>query len=314
MEEEQTEVEDLTQPRAAKPYLSELGVPLALSATQVDMFQRCQYQYYRRYVLGEKSPPTAALAFGRADDETKNRVYSAKIVEPDETLPGPECKALFAAEFDTAAKDVEDWGKDDRGALLDTGTELIGMWREQRAVMTTPAAVQHGFEIDLWNTDPELVDMAESEPSDLVEHLPQPFLVTGVVDVVVDSAVRKFLRDHKTAARKNPDKKWQQEELQPAIYTLAAEIDPALHGVDPNYFEFEIAVKTKKPYLLEHPRVVDRTERAGMVKRLMRARRAIDVSAESGAFLPNRKSTMCSKRWCGFWEACVAEFGGEVAD
>ncbi|MDP9171444.1 MAG: hypothetical protein M3N54_12560, partial [Acidobacteriota bacterium] len=33
-----------------------------------------------------------------------------------------------------------------------------------------------------------------------------------------------------------------------------------------------------------------------------------------GWFAPNRNSTMCSRRYCSFWRACTAEFGGTVND
>ncbi len=34
----------------------------------------------------------------------------------------------------------------------------------------------------------------------------------------------------------------------------------------------------------------------------------------AGVFAPNRSSFLCSRRHCGFWSRCEAEFGGEVSE
>ena len=34
---------------------------------------------------------------------------------------------------------------------------------------------------------------------------------------------------------------------------------------------------------------------------------------KSGLYLPHRGSTLCSRRFCGYWRECECEFGGTVA-
>lgn len=270
-----------------------------ISGTQLDMFQRCQYAYYRRYVLGEKKPPSASLVFGRADDETKNGIYAHKI-ESGETAPAGECQEIFAAEFDQAAQEVEDWGPDKPAVLKDKGVGMIGQWREVSAVSTTPEAVQVEF----------LVDVRDPSPNPA-----EPIKLKGYIDLIRSAGDgTKTIREHKTSGRAWSDRRVRQEELQAPLYSLGVSLDPNLQDVDPDYVEYEVAVKTKEPKLLTYPRTVDQEERDGMVKRLMSARRLIQVSRKTGDFLPNRKNVLCSKRWCGYWESCQREFGGEISD
>ena len=50
-----------------------------LSKTQINMFRRCPYQYYCRYVLDMKLPPTSSLFMGKCFDKSINFNYAHKI-------------------------------------------------------------------------------------------------------------------------------------------------------------------------------------------------------------------------------------------
>jgi hypothetical protein len=38
----------------------------------------------------------------------------------------------------------------------------------------------------------------------------------------------------------------------------------------------------------------------------------VATAMADGIYLPNRASNLCSRRWCAHWQACEAEYGGQV--
>ena len=50
-----------------------------ISVSQLGMFSRCEYQWYQRYVLRKRIPPSGAMAFGIAVDEAVNLDMGQKI-------------------------------------------------------------------------------------------------------------------------------------------------------------------------------------------------------------------------------------------
>ncbi len=40
----------------------------------------------------------------------------------------------------------------------------------------------------------------------------------------------------------------------------------------------------------------------------------VQDSIREGIFLPRRSSSLCSKRYCGYWSVCEKEYGGTVRD
>ena len=40
----------------------------------------------------------------------------------------------------------------------------------------------------------------------------------------------------------------------------------------------------------------------------------VQDSIRDGIFLPRRGSSLCSKRYCGYWKICETEYGGCVRD
>ena len=267
---------------------------------------KCGYQFFRRYVLGEKKPPTAALAFGRSDDEAKNVVYDHKI-ETGETLGINECQELFAANFEQQTEEVEDWKGDKPGDLKDTGVRLMGAWREQIAIDTHPVMTQKKFAVPITYRKREGGERS--------------FLFEGVLDLVEDTAAVRVITDNKTSAQKW-GKGRVQDSTQALFYGVAAERDEDLRAleVDPNQMHFHVAVKSKTPQL-QHPsqdpdmvRRTDRQERQGAVRSMVLFHTAVEANMANDSFLPNRSHFMCSRRWCGWWADCEKAFGGKVRE
>jgi len=274
-----------------------------MSCSKYDMYHRCGYAFFRRYIMGEKSPPTGALAFGQADDVTKNDVYDVKI-ETGVTETAASCMDRFAAKFDEVAEDVEDWKGEDKGKLMDTGVQLIHAWRDECAVPTHPIATQMQFHVP-------------------VDYGQRSFDFMGYVDFVqkLPDSGANVITDNKTSGRRWGASKVK-DSSQAVGYGVAAAEDEELKKlrVNPNDVHFHVAVKSKTPQIQTPEsdpaliRTTDQTEREGFKRMLARAHINIAENIESGAWMPNRTNFLCSKRWCGYWRECQAEFGGEIKD
>jgi hypothetical protein len=123
--------------------------------------------------------------------------------------------------------------------------------------------------------------------------------VRGIADLVTTDGT---VIDIKTASRK-PSGLAADHALQLATY---AELVPGASGRT----RIDTLVSTKDPQLVQ----IEHTPgQAG--KRL--AERIYPLVAEGiagGLFLPNRNSSVCSRRYCAFVDACESEFGGSVPE
>lgn len=129
------------------------GLPDHLSASQVSMFQRCQEQYRRRYVLGQKERPGAALVWGSADHYAHEQNFRQKITS-GEDITAADVQLAFAEGFDRAVdrnggeSEVE-WGDDKPGQLKDAGTRLVSVYHETVSPAVQPVAVEEKFEVEI---------------------------------------------------------------------------------------------------------------------------------------------------------------------
>lgn len=252
------------------------NIPDYISPSQASMFARCQAQWKYRYVDGIKSPPSAALAFGKAFDNTANSVYAEKIVSGETAT---DVQDRFAAQWDAAAQEVGDWEDEDRGKLLDTGVALSGLWRNEIAVQVQPTGVQ--------------------VPADLEA---DGVKIHGIIDTVAVENGNPVVHELKTKAKSMSDGDMARS-LQVPIYARAAGTDKV---------KWDVAVKTKVPKVQTMAVTITEDQVRGAVNQLVISKRLIDASVQSGDFLPNRQQMMCSRRWCAYWEQCQKDFGGEV--
>lgn len=189
-----------------------------LSATQIAMYQRCRESYRRRYVLGEKERPGAALIWGNADHYAHEQNFAQKI-DSHEDISVDEVQLAFAEGFDRAVErsggeaEVE-WGSDKPGQLKDDGTRLVAAYHTIVSPKVQPTAVEQRFELRMASV---------------------PVPVVGIIDVeTVGPGIER-----KTAKRSETKvaPKWR---LQGLIYQLART----------KSIDYHVSVKTKTPAVL----------------------------------------------------------------
>lgn len=132
-----------------------------LSASSLGTFSRCPEQFRRRYVLGEKERPVAALIWGGVDGATFEYNFRQKI-ESHEDLPLDDLELKFASILDervdgSGGPSEVDWGKEYTGkspavafaGVKDRGVKLVGAYRRTVAPLVQPLAVEKQFSYEV---------------------------------------------------------------------------------------------------------------------------------------------------------------------
>ena len=139
----------LPHPSETGEWPAELGSHL--SSTRISMFQRCPEQYRRRYILGEKERPGAALVWGGADHEAHEVNFRQKIGSGVD-LPVADVEVAFAEAFDRRVDEMGDdvqWGTEKPGELKDAGVLLVGAYHRQVSPSVQPTAVEREFSLEI---------------------------------------------------------------------------------------------------------------------------------------------------------------------
>jgi len=255
-----------------------------LSPSRIATAQRCLAQFAFRYV--ERLPTTSspALQFGVAMDAVSTAAYRVKM-KSGETPAAKDVADRFAAEWDFAAAAVEQWGDDDRGSLLDSGTRGAKLWRESIATHVVPLAVQEHLSATV--VDPTTRD---------------PFTLHGYLDLRRAQPGGSVVADLKTSRARFQAARLSRE-WQPAAYTLLAGTAT---------FEYHVLTTTKQPEMQVLRAHVSDSDRSAFLVRAGMLRRQVVTALRSGDWLPNRTHVLCSRRYCDHWAACEARYGGKV--
>lgn len=128
-------------------------LPQHLSASSLSMLERCPEQWRRRYLLGEKEPPSGSLVWGTVDGKAHAVNFTQKI-ESHEDLPVSEVQEAFAALVD---KEVDerggaseiDWRDDTPATVKDRGAALVGVYHREVSPRVQPTAVEEHFALEI---------------------------------------------------------------------------------------------------------------------------------------------------------------------
>ena len=189
-------------------------MPNHLSASQLAMFQRCPEQWRRRYLLGQKERPGAAMVWGIADHYAHEQNFRQKITSGVD-IPKADVEIAFAEGFDQAvergggASEIQ-WD-DKPGDVKDQGVVLVGAYHDRVSPHVQPVTVEEKFSVD-------------------IPGVPVP--VIGYVDLTTASEGI----ERKTAKRREPKPKpdWV---IQGRLYQAVKQLP----------MEWHLSVKTKTP-------------------------------------------------------------------
>ncbi len=228
------------------------------------------------------------MSLGSAVDTGITHNYEQKI-KSEADLPTDDVLDAFSTDFE-ARKGETQWGKDEKvGDVKDDGVRVIKVYQDEIAPTVQPVATQQKVRLEIPNFDYDLLIVPDVEQ-------------TG-----------NIIRDTKVVGKSPPGVKSGNPQPQPhhfvqmtayAMATAARTGEPTKGGV------VDYLVKTKTAKVVPVP--VSFTERDYTYFKNMIALTARQI--ETKIFVPNRQSTLCSRKYCGYFNECEKDFGGRVRD
>lgn len=244
-----------------------------LSPSSMSKYLGCSAKYKYAKVDKLPDPKSGALVLGSSVHEALGENFAQKV-ETFRDLDQAGVSAIYRTAWDRMAPEAEFREDEDPAALRVQGEELALKYLAESAPEIQPAAV-------------------ELHVSGRIGGV----LVQGYIDLL-DTTGRVI--DIKTAARK-PSAISADYKLQLATYRQLCERASGEARLD-------TLVKTKSPQIVQIPCTVDASDVAAVETLYPLVQRSIRAMH----WLPNRASTMCSRKHCSFWRACQKEWGGIV--
>lgn len=245
-----------------------------LSPSQVFTFQQCSARWWFKYGLGLPDPPTANLALGKAVHEALRFNFAQKIKTRTD-LPRDQVVAAFDVAWARESADACFRDEDNPDAIGAQGEDLVAKYQAEAAPAVQPAAV-------------------ELEVQGLIGGV----RVQGRIDLL--DAQRRVV-DFKTASKRPSG--FQDNAFQLTTYV---QLLPEASGE----VRIDTMVKTKSAQIVQMTRTLGEEDYLATNRLYPLAQEAM----RSGYYVPNRYSTLCSRKNCPFWRACQDEFGGRVEE
>lgn len=251
-----------------------------ISKTQLNMYARCPFQWYCRYIQGLKIPPNTSLLLGSCYDASANLAYSFKKEKGKEEKVSV-LQDCFADVFDNEKPRVFFDEGEKPGDLKDLGIKTVATFHKDLYPNVIPKEIQMKGSIKFSNVDYELVTIV-----DLID----------IEDEVIDNKTTK--------------KRWsvgqEFKAFDPVIYSLWFENE---FKKPPKEFRFDIAIMKAKPEIQQVSVKVSEEEKQGFLKYTAYVVDSINKDSERGVFLPRYDSFLCSKKKCGYWAMCQKDWG-----
>lgn len=250
----------------------------SLSVSSLARFERCQEQWRRHYVLGEREPQSLRMSAGKALGAALAAHYAARIA--GERLTEAEADDRLLAEFDLQLADTEVKAGDDAAAVRESCREPLRAYLAEVAPKVRPLAVERKVEARFPGAEWSFVGYLDLETED---------------GTVVDY---KLSERHVTDARAKNDP-------QATAYLMMR----ALEGAPASRFEFHSG-RRGKIRSGERWRVVpaERSESQleAFQERVARVARAIARCAETGDWMYSTSGWWCGEGSCHVWHRCPA--------
>jgi hypothetical protein len=263
------------------------------SFSQMNMWMRCGYQYYLRYIMGRIDPPSIALSSGKAIHESLeyNGLYKMRTKE-DMTL-----EALLDTQSDSHDKymsEVEGARKTDVGDDKDLSASILTVHRRVHAPAITPIAVEYEFRVELPDDEmgPYLpvigfIDSIAEVPD--IRPGPKGGRVVALEDY------KKIGRNRKSQAEIDLS---QQLTLYDYVYNLDTDMTTDVIGFRQLGF-----TKKEGPYSQATYRTgVTNEKRRNRWRRVLNQLKGVQQAIQKGVFIPADSHLVCG--WCGYKDIC----------
>jgi RecB family exonuclease len=242
-----------------------------LSPSQINMYLRCQMQYYWRYVEGIIKPPKASMAEGSALHKSLEHALTEKMMGNRVFLS--LMKDAWRDSWVKQEQEVEDWDEAGKQVYCEQaegrGMKFVELYHDQFLPTVQPKAVEQDFQIYLGQSK-----------------VP----VRGFIDLI-DGAGSGTVVDHKVVTMAKSEAEVQGD-LQLTLYAKATGITQV---------RFDCFVKTKSPKILKLQS--NRGDRDFAWAELIIDR--VVQGIQSGNFIPCLPGNWaCTEKNCGYFRIC----------
>ena len=258
-----------------------------VSATQLNMFARCQAGWMFSYVHNIKGKPSGAMTRGTCVHKGISHNMIQKV-ESRVDLPVADVLDHYDATFTELSYDTS-WKKDEKpGKEKDAGYRVLGHYQKTIAPETYPADVEQSFKM--------FINWTENGGEDNEEQKSVEF--RGILDL---ADVKGNLVEIKTTGQ-TPKRPRGADGLQLTGYYLGKE---ALEGKSYSPW-LDYLVTTKDPKILSFPIRIEEPQKKFFLDNVPRIVKAMELEN----YYPARGSMYCSPTGCYYWDMCHDEFGG----
>jgi len=261
------------------------------SPTQVEMWCRCQRQYFFRYIELLKLPPRGARVRGIVVHRgiSHDLLYKA---EHGKDLSLKKIIEVSEAEFDEV-KRVADFHGEKPQDVRDEAFRGVAAWHDQMAPRLNPITDDEG-------------PLVERKFKVEFEGGFKPFV--GIIDAV-DNAKSPVIVDHKTSTRSysptEADRSWQLTAYALGYRNAQKKIERSCR--------IDLIVCGKKPVVKSYKTHRTQDHILQYLGLLGCVSTQVKQAVETGDFMPaSPLAWWCSDAWCGYWDRC--EYGSRFAN
>lgn len=253
------------------------------SPSQINTYLDCSARWAFRYIDNLVMPPSSKMGVGTSYHAgLEHNFIVKKETKQDEPL-GVVLDATADA-FDKVFTDEIFWTDEEKnkgidnikGSLKDETIKLTEKYMVTKAPDIFPKDVEKPFEIEFSNKD---------------------YILKGRIDLV---DVNGVVHENKTT-RITPSEISQSYLLQGAIYCAATNATSIC---------FDYAIRKKVPDV----KTLQVTITPDEIRHALTIIHLVDSSINTGNFIPNRSSFLCSRKNCGYWNLCEKKYGGKIKE
>ncbi|OGS21571.1 MAG: hypothetical protein A2252_00110 [Elusimicrobia bacterium RIFOXYA2_FULL_39_19] len=246
------------------------------SVSQMRMYCRCPLQYYWRYCMGVKVPPSSSMLVGKSchkaiEENNRQKITSRKDLVISDLIDH------YCTEYNKTLGQEEVKFDDDPGKVKDSGIGLLIVYLQKIAPKVQPIAVEEHCCISFDS--------------------PVEYGFQGYLDLITE---QNYIVDTKTAGKKYSDDAAQYD-LQLTAYDV---LYRTTRGKIPAGVQFHVLVKgsARKEPTVQILSGTTRTER--QISRFLKTLALIAQSIKSGIFYPNDQSIVKPCSYCGYFDLC----------
>lgn len=271
---------------------------MQLHWSQINMFTRCQEQYRRRYIEGEKLPPGVALITGsgmhKGIEATLKYKLEKKCLPPVEAAH-EAARDSVAKAFDEGEIFLDETEKAEglgamRAKAIDDATRLAGLHHKELAPAVEPVMVERPWVIKI------------EKPTDVTKEMEivYPLELAGTIDTDEGHMI-----DDWKSAGKSPSEGDADASGQITMYSMAKYIlDEAIPSARIGYL-----IKTKVPKALWQTTHRTKAHFEPLLEGITRIARSIAHGDFTFASMQSPRPWSCSPKYCGYYATCKGIIG-----